>query len=1145
MHIVLDLQACQSPESGRRGIGRYSLALAKAMATCPRGHRITVALNSAMEDSVETIRAQFDALLSPQQVIVWQGLSPTSFVDRKNTFRRHASEILRVDALRSLKPDVVHVASLFEGIADNVIGTIPKQQPYLTAATLYDLIPLAHMDIYLSDAGVNEWYMEKIGHLCRADQLLGISQFSCDEARELLAIPKERLTDISGAADDIFTRLESPESFRAELMVRYGVRKNFVMYAGGFDARKNIGALIRAFAKLPEPTRRQHQLVIVGGAPVPERAALDRVVASVGLSPEDVVFTGYVPDADLAKLYNLCSLYAFPSLQEGFGLPALEAMSSGAVVIGSATSSLPEVIGFEDALFDPRDEDALSAKMQVALTDLGFRGRFLEHALEQCRKFSWAESARRALEGMEIAFERDVASRLASRTSIAVRTKRRTALLPAPGSSLPGQMRDAKVFADEDCHAVRSEYPLSALASLRSRFDRVVVEISDDAYCAKTIEAVGDEPADIVLTSSTIGRALATLALLNRDRLVEIVYRAGGYKALRQALQAGLDAGTLARLVPARTLDLLGQSQIVSPDEVEEEIRVPWRDHADAVISAMLDTPAAASAEEWDWASVSASIAANAALGSSTRRWFVDISILAMHDAGTGIQRVVRHVLDELISSPPPGIRIEPVTLGDDGVFRHARSYCQKRYFPEEQLPDDEIVDFHAGDTYLGLDLGAHLVPAHVGRFKTLRARGVRQYFVVYDLLPLLRPDCFNPTLLPLFRSWYEAIAEISDGVLCISRAVADEFEGWLHQARPDRLRPLEIGWFHLGADLAGTGVVGTAEHTDDAGLSGLGDRPTFLMVGTIEPRKGHAQALSAFERLWAQDREVNLLIVGRPGWLVEDLVDRLRQHPMRGRRLFWFENADDNLLLAAYGRASALLMASEGEGFGLPLIEAAHHGVPLIVRDLPVFREIAGEHAHYFHGYAAEDLAVALESWLYLDDRGVAPRSTGMQWKTWPEAVAQLADVLLEGRWTHWWVPGRVRRFGAYDYRFQTQGGRLSRGRMEATGQTGMLMYGPYVPMAAGHYSMEIFGQGGGKGWIDVCSTKGTQVHAVQEFDLVPAAGGGDRTLARMDFTLIQDVVDLELRVAVHAGADLGISSIKIRMCQPDDRHEVVDVDE
>src|SRR3546814_20205534 len=95
-------------------------------------------------------------------------------------------------------------------------------------------------------------------------------------------------------------------------------------------------------------------------------------------------------------------------------------------------------------------------------------------------------------------------------------------------------------------------------------------------------------------------------------------------------------------------------------------------------------------------------------------------------------------------------------------------------------------------------------------------------------------------------------------------------------------------------------------------------------MVGTLEPRKAHAQAIAAFESLWARGTDIALVIVGKLGWRVDGLPDRLRRHPEFGKRLFWLEGISDEFLEQLYARTSFLLGASEGEGFGLPLIEAA-----------------------------------------------------------------------------------------------------------------------------------------------------------------------------------------------------------------------------
>ena len=169
-------------------------------------------------------------------------------------------------------------------------------------------------------------------------------------------------------------------------------------------------------------------------------------------------------------------------------------------------------------------------------------------------------------------------------------------------------------------------------------------------------------------------------------------------------------------------------------------------------------------------------------------------------------------------------------------------------------------------------------------------------------------------------------------------------------------------------------------------------------MVGTVEPRKGHAQVLDAFEQLWAKGGSERLVIVGKPGWMLDDFVGRLKRHAERGRRLVWIEEASDEYLGQLYSASACLIAASHGEGFGLPLIEAAAHGLPIIARDIPVFREVAGDHAFYFGASSAEGLADAIVQWLQLDRAGKAPSSTDMPRLSWAESAANLQRLLLGG---------------------------------------------------------------------------------------------------------------------------------------------------
>ena len=183
---------------------------------------------------------------------------------------------------------------------------------------------------------------------------------------------------------------------------------------------------------------------------------------------------------------------------------------------------------------------------------------------------------------------------------------------------------------------------------------------------------------------------------------------------------------------------------------------------------------------------------------------------------------------------------------------------------------------------------------------------------------------------------------------------------------------------------------------TAKAVLNQMAERPSFLMVGTLEPRKGQTQTLAALEKLWEQGVEANLVIVGKQGWNMETLVDQLRNHPELGYRLFWLEGISDEYLEKVYAASTCLIAASEGEGFGLPLIEAAQHKLPIIARDIPVFREVAGEHAYYFDGLDPESLTQAIQDWLKLKSESREPSSEDMPWLTWEQSLQQLIKKVL-----------------------------------------------------------------------------------------------------------------------------------------------------
>jgi glycosyltransferase involved in cell wall biosynthesis len=386
------------------------------------------------------------------------------------------------------------------------------------------------------------------------------------------------------------------------------------------------------------------------------------------------------------------------------------------------------------------------------------------------------------------------------------------------------------------------------------------------------------------------------------------------------------------------------------------------------------------------------------------RQILYDVSALVHEDLKTGIERATRAVLNALLDDCPTGFRVEPV-YDAGGRLVYARRFTSTLLGVDVSERDDTI-EPQPGDVFLAINLTPDSVARHRELFASLRERGVRVFFVVHDILPLLRPDAFPDWLPAEFERWLDTVAGVADGLVSPSRAVAEEVLTWLRAGGPHRDSPLLVGYAHWGADLAAS----LPSRGHDPQAASLATRRAsgrrFLMVGTVEPRKGHGQVLGAFESLWAEGEDVELVLIGKEGWCVDGLAQRLRGHPEQGSRLHWLSDVSDEMLLKVYRSADALLVASEGEGFGLPLIEAAQHDIPIIARDIPVFREVAGDHAYYFTGDTAEELAAAVADWLVLSSGGSAPDSSTLPWLTWAESTRRLFDLLLGEQWYAVWKP-------------------------------------------------------------------------------------------------------------------------------------------
>ena len=1208
MKILLDLQGGQT-ESRRRGIGRYSIALTRGMLRNAGDHEIWVAMTGGLPSTIGPLKEQLADVLPDERMLIWNTVTPTGDILWPHHGRMGQAQVLREAFLNSLQPDIIHSSSVIEGATESSVTTLNRHfDGPRTSATLYDLIPLLDARRYLGNMAVERWYHQRLAELRRADVLLAISESSQREGREVMGLPPERLVNIRAAADDIFVPMTISASREAQLRKQFLITKPFVMYTGGVDPRKNVFGLISAFAMLPEEVRDTYQLVMVGSGDPHIWPSLMAHVRREGFSHGEVVFPGFVLDEDMVALINLATAFVFPSQHEGFGLPPLEAMSCGIPTIAADTSSLPEVLGNPDALFDPHNTSDMAAKMLRVLTDDAFRADLGRRGLEQAKTFSWDESAKRAL----AAFESVVAKPARPRrpTPVAPHRPRLAFVTPLPPRTSQARRQllhtveefdrhyDVHLVANHDGETWDFEGPALLVTpdefdQTSGDFDRIVHHFANDpafgyvrdvqvkhpgpillddyhldralacsgshdldpvqAWMETVIEAEGYDMLHRLMAARTAGEAPPRVAL-NRHvlesasgvmvtdrRIIDLaradhgddfvadwisvpmlfpgglvdpakhakrpvvaVFGRGGEQLVHRVVAAWLDSRIASD--PAAELVVVGQSvnepygkmlarmlkgagpaaswRLVPEDEalnVVNEIRFAvqlsttpdpgtWRWVLDcrargitvltqdeipdgrgvsqasliAALEKTWDAEASgtrthefvpAQAETYrdaierlhttgrlahhadvlrvaarqpmldgtEWGRTVSALMRNDPLPAPQPQLLVDVSTMVRVDARTGVQRVVRSIALELLKTPPAGLRVEPVYCDNGGELRYARCFSVGILgYDAPQLRDDPVVA-RKGDVFLGLDVNDRLFPVQIpngvvaepmeAMLEQLRSIGVNCQFVLYDLIASAHPEWFPPGL-DWFDEYIQRVVRRGDGLICISESTARDAESWIRARAPERA-DIPISWFHLGADIENSVPTQHVTSGLESRLAGRGPGPSIVMVGTLEPRKGHDQALAAFTHLWNEGVEASLVLVGRLGWGRDDLRPLIRNHPEWNKRLFWFSGVSDAELMELYKVSDGCLMASRGEGFGLPLIEAARYDIPVLARDLPVFEEIAADNVSYFSGDSATDLADALKEWFAALAAGTAPHSAGIQWLTWGESTKQFLAAL------------------------------------------------------------------------------------------------------------------------------------------------------
>jgi glycosyltransferase involved in cell wall biosynthesis len=226
----------------------------------------------------------------------------------------------------------------------------------------------------------------------RARRIIAVSESTKNDIVELLDVDPARITVTPLGVDERFHRLDesSINAFRKQV----GMERPFVLFVGTLEPRKNLPALLSAFESIADDV--PHDLVLIG----PEGWLTDEIheMANFLQRSGRLQLRGFVPDGQLPAWYSACDLFAFPSLYEGFGLPALEAMACGAPVVTSGTSSLPELVGDGAVMIDPTSAEAIAGGLRRVLTTPALSADLSHRGQERAKSFTWRCTAELTVE---------------------------------------------------------------------------------------------------------------------------------------------------------------------------------------------------------------------------------------------------------------------------------------------------------------------------------------------------------------------------------------------------------------------------------------------------------------------------------------------------------------------------------------------------------------------------------------------------------------------------------------------------------------------------------------------------------------------------------------------------------------------------
>lgn len=296
------------------------------------------------------------------------------------------NEINIPNILKNKEIDIYHVPQ-------NGVG-LPKEKVCPFIITLHDIIPYK-MPETVGDTYLKIFQNEMLEIISKCDGIITVSNYSKQDINSAFNFPQDKIFVTHLAHEDIYKLLDK-EQCKNFIKKNYSIEDEFILYVGGFSPRKNIVGLIQAFSKLNNTFRKSNLKLVIAGKQGKSYSLYKETAENLHVA-DKVIFPGFIPLKHMPIFYNACTLFVYPSLYEGFGLPPVEAMACGAPVIASNITSIPEVVEDAGILINPYDVDELCIAMNSVIEDKNLRDDLIKKSLNRSLNFSWLKTAEKTI----------------------------------------------------------------------------------------------------------------------------------------------------------------------------------------------------------------------------------------------------------------------------------------------------------------------------------------------------------------------------------------------------------------------------------------------------------------------------------------------------------------------------------------------------------------------------------------------------------------------------------------------------------------------------------------------------------------------------------------------------------------------------